>query len=874
MASIESVVLELEARVGKYNGDVQGAATVTDKALARIETSATRMEKQVGQSFGAAAQRSRLLGYQISDIGVQLSSGTSPFLVLAQQGPQVANALEGARGAVGRFATFLSGPYGAAVLAATTLLGVWLSKNKDAGESVADLIQKLKEKARQEELNQQATEAYNRTLDGQIAKQRELTSKLQDQLKTQRELDRERLQAAMTAASGFEISARKLEADLARAEKVAKRAGELLLSPPIGTDPNGIAILAQNAARAEENVKNLRSQLAKAKQAAMDAQAAIRQAQIPVLDSAAEASADKAAAATQRYEDALRDLRREYVAGAIAENDYIKRKVALERQLKAAEKAARDEKKATAGTSNSAAANIGDMTALIKQLFPEARITSTNTGKHTKGSDHYAGRAIDFVVPGMMNAAGTEIVRQILQAAGVEIRRNARGTEQFFGPGRGASSPNDHSDHFHVAWSGRASPETAQRAADAEERRRQSFENELASLLSNEIAAKRALTETAEEQAKLRLDDVEAERKAYNDNLDSLVAQRKLRADEADTLRAINDETAKYKAELIKRNEDVREFRVAEAERQRNAQYDSAARADQAEVLRGQADLARTLDERNDIERKLVDLKYQEEKAANDAVIAAADRLRIEVKAGRAAQEELDAALDRAKIARLRNDSIDQRKGNDLQSIDERNPIDDYIRRISDTKTRVEEATVRELQAVNDGITDALTKQLGIKNQFVKDLFSIFLDEVIFRPLAESLRDGQSSGGGIGQFLSTGFGAIFGGGRAGGGPVTGGRLYRINENATPGNPEYFQPRGSGDIIPLGKVNQRALSSSKATVIQPVINVDARGAVMNDQFAAQILARADATAAAYATESYQRSVQAAPGAVAKAQRYGQ
>ncbi len=49
-------------------------------------------------------------------------------------------------------------------------------------------------------------------------------------------------------------------------------------------------------------------------------------------------------------------------------------------------------------------------------------------------------------------------VREKLEAAGVKIRRNANGTEQLFGPG----DPG-HSNHFHVAWSGSASPETAER---------------------------------------------------------------------------------------------------------------------------------------------------------------------------------------------------------------------------------------------------------------------------------------------------------------------------------------------------------------------------------------------------------------------------
>src|SRR5690606_24846440 len=90
-----------------------------------------------------------------------------------------------------------------------------------------------------------------------------------------------------------------------------------------------------------------------------------------------------------------------------------------------------------------------------------------------------------------------------------------------------------------------------------------------------------------------------------------------------------------------------------------------------------------------------------------------------------------------------------------------------------------------------------------------KDLFSTFLDQVFFQPLAESLRNG-GSGGGFGGFIGSLIGSVIGiPGRASGGPVSAGRLYRINESSGSGQPEYFQPANSGNIIPLGRVNQVA-----------------------------------------------------------------
>jgi len=59
---------------------------------------------------------------------------------------------------------------------------------------------------------------------------------------------------------------------------------------------------------------------------------------------------------------------------------------------------------------------------------------------------------------------------------------------------------------------------------------------------------------------------------------------------------------------------------------------------------------------------------------------------------------------------------------------------------------------------------------------------------------------GGKGGGWIGTAMSW-IGGLFGGARATGGPVNAGMVYRVNER----EPEFFRPRGSGDVIPLSKM---------------------------------------------------------------------
>lgn len=161
-----AVVVELDARVEGYQRDIRGAATAFDRSMAQIEGSASRAERSVGRSLGAAGQSSRLLGYQISDIGTQLAAGQSPFLILAQQAPQVANALEGTTGAAGRMAAFFSGPWGAALLAAGSLLGIVIGKLVESGDETGKALKKLQEHARETEAAEKAQKIFGNTLAG------------------------------------------------------------------------------------------------------------------------------------------------------------------------------------------------------------------------------------------------------------------------------------------------------------------------------------------------------------------------------------------------------------------------------------------------------------------------------------------------------------------------------------------------------------------------------------------------------------------------------------------------------------------------------------------------------------------------------------
>lgn len=99
------------------------------------------------------------LGQQMQDVVVQAQMGTSAFTIFSQQVPQAAFALSGLEGnanetldKVGEFATFLSGPWGAALFAATAVLGPYIAELfratdalDEVGKAAQDAMQKLQQ---------------------------------------------------------------------------------------------------------------------------------------------------------------------------------------------------------------------------------------------------------------------------------------------------------------------------------------------------------------------------------------------------------------------------------------------------------------------------------------------------------------------------------------------------------------------------------------------------------------------------------------------------------------------------------------------------------------------------------------------------------
>lgn len=131
-------LLEQVAALDAVQRELNQTASATD-----LVTAANRRN---ANSSGASRTAFIQLGQQLQDATVQAQLGTSAFLIFGQQVPQAAFALSGladsanrAQARIGALATFLAGPWGAAIFAGTAILGPFVARLFDAGKAADEV---------------------------------------------------------------------------------------------------------------------------------------------------------------------------------------------------------------------------------------------------------------------------------------------------------------------------------------------------------------------------------------------------------------------------------------------------------------------------------------------------------------------------------------------------------------------------------------------------------------------------------------------------------------------------------------------------------------------------------------------------------------
>lgn len=754
---VERVVTELIAKVDGFDGKIKTSAAAFDGSMKKIEASGARAEAATGRamvsverSMGRAAQSSRNLGFQISDISTQLAAGTSPFLILAQQGPQVANALDGAKGKIGAFATFLSGPWGAALLGATTLLGVFGSKLFDSGEEA-------KKSSNANELFADKLDRTKHSLDEVIAAVKEYNDV---QAKAQ-ETTLGMAQASAVAAS------KNIEEALSIRKKLEARLADAKLSADIASQQGEGEALAVALTRVSGLQGEIDANTAKLRDLEVQARASV----INVASEMAKLDTDP----TEKIKLGFTLLRTQ-ARQTIKDVDALRKALAdLNRQ----EEAALDRQREKERKPRASGTGLPKVTGQEVARLIGAPITSgTRTAAQNKAaggaanSYHLSGQAIDIPLTVNGHPLTKAGIRAALEPAGVIIK-------ELLGPG-----DKGHSDHFHVAFDKRrAGPDqvasTRQKAEDAAARlvearaqREQRVANEEASLDEQILRQRREIAVGAAAQAKLELDAIDVAEKTYRAQLDALVDQNErsggtkgITQAEAYILELKHGEIADIERQRVNRREEQRV-------RQENLNLATSLLDNDLERLRAEEGLATSQKERRRIALAIVDSEAERLKISIEAAIKEAEI--------NGASEEILAAM-RARLANLGTIKANNEKG---AKEDTASPIESYIGDIQktadDLDTAFENIAVGGLKAVSDGLVDAIVnfRSLGdvaraVLQQILGQLLQIVIQMLIMKAI-KAIFGGFADGGPVGSH-SLGGGLASGGpiGFPGGGPVFG-----------------------------------------------------------------------------------------------------
>lgn len=375
---------------------------------------------------------------------------------------------------------------------------------------------------------------------------------------------------------------------------------------------------------------------------------------------------------------------------------------------------------------------------------------------------------------------------------------------------------------------------------------------------------------TVEARQKFELERIETERlaqaRAINANKDYSKAQKVQLLELNDQIAAAQEEAVLAERRVVAA-EDALVLRLGDLENERA-------------LLEAQGNLAETAAERRDIELRLLDLQYKEERLRLDA-IANNERLNDAEREG----------------ARRRIAGLDERYALDRQGVERQNEGAGrrYQRELyGDINEQIENIEVQGLRRLEDHLVDTTKAALGLKGALgdvVGELIRIGIQRQIIGPLADSLFGpaGGGGGGSFGSILSSLFGGGGGGGggassaanigssiaslfgRSGGGYIPPNSVRRVNEGSGRGVELLRMGPQGGQVIPLGQTQAARPAASPTIIHAPQFNM--RGAIMTRDLFAEMERISNQSAATYSAAVGKQVLKAVPARMAQFQGDG-
>lgn len=271
------------------------------------------------------------------------------------------------------------------------------------------------------------------------------------------------------------------------------------------------------------------------------------------------------------------------------------------------------------------------------------------------------------------------------------------------------------------------------------------------------------------------------------------------KAQEAELLGiALQIDAAESLKRSIKDREDAEKRAAEEIARIREEAFEASQRQIQAaaeEVIRLSEGNQVLIEEIELIGKSAAERGLLEQARISNAIAAKEEELAM-LRNADATQAEIKALEQQIALLRERRDIVGQR-GVAQEAEEQAKRLQDSVKQLGMTFTSAFEDAV----VGGKGLKDVLK---GIES----DLLRLGTRKLVTEPFLNFLSQAMgSAGGGTGNIFATIFGALFGGGRAIGGPVSRGRIYEVNERRGPGellnvgDRQYLMANQSGTVRP-------------------------------------------------------------------------
>lgn len=261
--------------------------------------------RQLNASMGGSGMVAVQASQQFQDFFIQVGGGANVISAFAMQTSQLAYIMTAAGGSSSKFASILAGPWGTAVLAGLTLVGLFGDKLFTTNNELEKAIRNLREQARSTDVAADAQRAFEQSSEGVISAIRKQNEELDKYNQTLRDTINLEIDAAKRH---LETSKNNRDVLSLQALQTRQRIDDLKAAGAANTDPNAAGAESVEILRLERKLAELTAEIGRLNANIPGAERAVRGSERKLTDLELQRQRDPSKKAAADLEEEMKRL--------------------------------------------------------------------------------------------------------------------------------------------------------------------------------------------------------------------------------------------------------------------------------------------------------------------------------------------------------------------------------------------------------------------------------------------------------------------------------------------------------------------------------------------------------------------------------------